>query len=56
MNIKTRLTLTMWALPMAFIMVTMGTTAGVILTGSALILIHAVLWVNLLGEIEEKKK
>jgi hypothetical protein len=56
MNIKQRLTIAMFALPMSFMMVTMGSTPYIVLTGAVLMLIHMVLWVNLLSEIEEKKK
>ena len=56
MNIKHRLTIAMMALPMSFMMVTMGSTLYIVLTGAILMLIHMVIWVNLLNEIEEKKK
>jgi hypothetical protein len=46
----------MFALPMAFMMVTMGSTPYIVMIGAILMFIQMVLWVNLLGEIEEKKK
>jgi len=56
MNIKTQLTLTMWVLPMALLMVVLSASPYIILTGSVLMLFQTVLWVNLLNEIEQKNK
>jgi len=56
MNIKTRLTLTMWVLPTAILMVALSTSPYIILTGSVLMLFQTVLWINLLNEIEQKNK
>lgn len=56
MNIKTRLTLTMWGLPTAILMVALSTSPYIILTGSVLMLFQTVLWINLLSEIEQKNK
>jgi len=50
MNIKHRLTLTMWALPFPFIMIVFGTTTEMIGAGVTLLILQMILWNKLLSE------
>jgi len=52
MNIKHRLTITMWALPFSFIMVVFGKTFPVIGAGVTLMVLQMILWNKLLSEIK----
>jgi hypothetical protein len=54
MNIKTRLTIAMWALPLIFILIVFGPTIYVKGIGAALLLTQMILWGKLLSEIKEK--
>ena len=53
MNIKHRLTITMWALPFPFMMVALGNSLEMKGAGVVLIITQCVLWHKLLGEIKE---
>lgn len=52
MNIKHRLTVTMWALPFTFIMIVFGKTIPVIGAGVVLMGLQMILWHKLLSEIK----
>ena len=53
MNIKHRLTVTMWALPFTFIMIVFGKTIPVIGAGVVLMGLQMILWHKLLSEIKK---
>lgn len=56
MNIKSRLTIAMWALPLIFILIGFGTTIEVKAIGFVLLVIQMILWGKLLSEVKEVEK
>lgn len=56
MNIKTRLTITMWALPLIFIMIVFGQSPYTKTIGIFLLVFQGILWGKLLSEVKEIEK
>jgi len=52
MNLKTRLTLAMWALPFPFIFIVFGKTIPIIATGVILMGLQMLIWGKLLSEVK----
>lgn len=56
MNIKSRLTIAMWALPLIFVLIVFGNSIEIKSIGFLLLVIQMILWVNLLSEVKEVEK
>lgn len=54
MNLKTRLTCAMWALPFPFVMVAFGKTFPIISAGVILLLLQMLIWGKLLSEVKSR--
>ena len=56
MNIKSRLTIAMWALPLIFILIVFGGNVLIKSVGFVLLVIQMILWGKLLSEVKEVEK